>query len=249
MSPKVRRAARSKVAFFFILIALGVPGCATDAAPGAASTEAPQALSSATASTTPTATGSAATSPDPADAAVPASEPSFIIISGNGFDVVYKDGSESGNIPFESDSAAAIALLSTVTGAEPVEEVITGDGVCNPTYQTNKWDGMTVHNGEQGWWRPEAARFDILVTASHVGGVRIVTPDGHSVGDSIDAFAQGLPTSSVIDWGDATKGGTTVRYDVVDPQAVRTWGASASAGTLRGPISELRASVWFDAEC
>ena len=196
----------------------------------------------------PTATATQTPPPEPTATAEP--EVTSIVIGGSEFTTVLADGTAHDTVPYASDPAAAISLLTGLFDQEPV---VTGmpEQHCSPSFTRADWSGAVKLDTEFAWL-PEGQLFDLVVTQPSLNGIEIVSTIGLRVGDDAGAVIAGLPPQQVelYELDGVTTGAAA--YEVEGgkfaPEGYDAWGAQlliegSAVDGIASPIVFLASST------
>ena len=121
------------------------------------------------------------------------------------------NGAVVANVDYLSDAAAAIATMTTVFGAPPVDEELPASG-SEPPSTAHRWGGFELLEprhadlrepdaAASSGWTPTLFRpsFEVAMTAATWGDVSLTTGEGHAVGDAWADFiaSPGVDTSGL----------------------------------------------------
>ena len=133
-----------------------------------------------------TVTPSATPSPSPT-VAVTASE---IAMRASGFTVVGDDGSTLYSYEWTGDADEAVATLTELLDAPPIESIIEGDGTHYPAYTSYRWDGFGLRDMiEAPGGKPRAESFRpsyVEITGDAAAAVAITPEFGVRIGMTQD---------------------------------------------------------------
>ena len=191
-----------------------------------------------TATPAPTATPSA--TPDPART---------LVVGGSDFALLSEPGEELDRIAFSVPPEEAVAVLTKAIDAAP-QRGVDGQQTCFGEYETASWDdSLTLKLGD-ALPLPADAVFELDVTGPSVGALRIETPQGFAVGESIAELTASVPEAPAEQF---ETGGAIVNFDVVagteDDGAAPYYGAQATDLEGTGLVGEIRAPLDFRFDC
>jgi hypothetical protein len=172
-----------------------------------------------------------------------------LVVSGGDFALLSGSGEELDRIAFSVPPEQAIAALTEAFGASPLQGV-DGQQTCFGEYETATWgDSLTLKLGEV-LPLPADAVFELDVTGPSVGAVRIETPQGFAVGESIAELTASAPDAPALQF---ETGGALVNFDVVagteENGAEPYYGAQATDLEGTGLVGEIRAPLDFRFDC
>ena len=164
---------------------------------------------------TPARTDSAAPASAPSPASTPATDAaSALVVAGSEVRVLDAAGTVVESLPYTSEPAVALAFFAELFESEPVTTEIAADGTCEGATTHASWeDGFGVVDGDI--LLPDGQLFLVRVTAPEIGGLRMQTPAGISIGDPIESLQSAIPEEQRKDSFESEG----VRYDYVDYDA------------------------------
>jgi hypothetical protein len=194
----------------------------------------------------PKPTGSPAPTATPTVSADPART---IVVGGGDFALLSESGEELDRIGYSVPPEEAIAVLTTAIGASP-QRGVDGQQTCFGEYETASWeDALTLKLGD-ALPLPADAAFELDVTGPTAGDVRIETPQGFAVGDSIAELTASVPEAPALQF---ETGGALVNFDVVtgteEDGAEPYYGAQATDLEGTGLVGGIRAPLDFRFDC
>ena len=179
--------------------------------------------------TSPTPAPTATTPPAATPTQAPVEPPvvSGIVVGGSGFTTVDAAGAVVDTVPYSSDPAAAIALLSGLFDAEPLVSAVPEEH-CSPSFNRADWDGAVKLDTDFAWL-PEGQLFVFGAYAPSHAGIDLTTSGGLAVGDDASELIASLPPTHVemYEYEGITQGMAAYEVEGGDfgPASYDAWGA------------------------
>jgi hypothetical protein len=223
-----------RTGFILASAALMLVGCA----PGGVETSSPRPIGSSTNAPTPLPSGSAPSVPGGDDVAT-------VTVSGSRFVLLGADDSIIEEFAFEVDPGLALDALTDAFDESPAMSEIPGDDTCQHAATVATWgEGFELRYETGGL--PAGQQFYLVVSTPAVGSVSVETPQGVSVGDSVDELRGSYPAAHTATEEANGSQYVFVDYDVVEGAPVDWkseerddlyWGAMAKA--VDGVVTRL----------
>ena len=199
--------------------------------------------------------GCAQAQPDPPASATPTPtetpDPSAatLVVGGSDFALLDATGEEIDRIAYSVPVEEAIAVLTEAIDASP-QSAVEGQQTCFGEYETARWgESLVVKHGES-LPLPGDAVFEIDVLGASAGPLRIETPQGFAVGESIAELTASVPEAPALQF---ETGGALVNYEVVtgsEQDGAQPYvGAQATDLEGTGLIGEIRSPLDFRFDC
>ena len=179
--------------------------------------------------TTPDPTPAVTAPPTATPTETPVEEPAVtgIVVGGSEFTTVDSAGAVVDTVPYSSDPAAAIALLSGLFDAEPLVSAVPEEH-CSPSFNRADWDGAVKLDTDFAWL-PEGQLFVFGAYAPSHAGIDLTTSGGLAVGDDASELIASLPPTHVemYEYEGVTQGMAAYEVEGGDfgPASYDAWGA------------------------